>query len=175
MNGESLQREQFKEVLKRWLTGADKLVVLGVGNELRGEDAAGILVARILKRFNGERFEALECGVSVEECLDHAFGKKPSHLLIIDAFPDGGRLMLLDPSDLESRTPVSTHAVPLPLLLEALGKPADMRVKILGVGVESFELGSTVSGELLRIVGEIAGAISEAAALLGLLGPEQEV
>lgn len=169
MDGKGLQLEQFKEILKEWLTGADRLLVLGVGNELRGEDAAGILVARIMKRFNGERFEALECGVSVEECLDHAFEKKPSHLLIVDAFPNGGRLMLLDPSDLESRTPVSTHAIPLPMLLEALGKPADTRVKILGIGVENFGFGSTVSDEYLRIVGEIATAIREAATLQGLL------
>lgn len=168
MEGNGFRCEKVRESLREWLSGAVKLMVLGVGNELRGDDAAGVLVARVLKRFNSERFEAVECGVSIEDCIDYAFEKKPSHLLVVDAFPDGKRLMLLDPPDLVSRTPVSTHAIPLPLLLEALGKPVETSVKVLGVGVENFELGTTISDECLKIVDEIAMAIREAAAFLGL-------
>ncbi len=169
MQDKGFRQELVEHALRGWLAGAEKLIVLGVGNELRGDDAAGLLVARALKRFNGERFEAVECGATVEDCIDHAFGEKPSHLLIVDAFPDGSRLMLLDPADLEPQKPVSTHAIPLPLLLEALGKPMDTSVKILGIGVENFGLGSKVSEECLKSVIKVAEAIREAAAFTGLL------
>ncbi len=162
-------QELIKQALIKWLAEAEKLIVLGVGNELRGDDAAGLLVAGALKLFNSERFEAVECGVSVEDCIDYAFGKKPSHLLIVDAFRDREIMVLLDPSELESQTPVSTHAIPLPLLLEALGKPVETSVKILGIGMENFELGSTISERCLKIVNEAAEAIREAAAFSGLL------
>ncbi|MBO3754388.1 MAG: hydrogenase maturation protease [Candidatus Brockarchaeota archaeon] len=169
MEDKGFRQELIKQALIEWLAGAEKLIVLGVGNELRGDDAAGLLVAGALKLFTSERFEAVECGVSVEDCIDYAFEKKPSHLLIVDAFRDGEIMVLLDPSDLESQTPVSTHAIPLPLLLEALGKPVETSVKILGIGMENFGLGSTISEESLKIINEATEAIREAAAFSGLL------
>jgi len=161
--------EEIRVDLVRWLTGARRFIVLGVGNELRGDDAVGVLVARSLKRFNGERFEAVECGVSLEACVGYALEKRPSHLLIVDAFPDGKRLMLLDLTDLESRTPVSTHAIPLPLLLNAFGQPLEANIKMLGIGVENFKLGTIVSDEYREVAEKVARAIRVAAAALSLL------
>lgn len=172
MQDEGFQQELVEHAVRKWLAGAEKLVVLGVGNELRGDDAAGLLVARVLKHFNSERFKAVECGATIEDCIDYALGEKPSHLLIVDAFPDGNRLILLDLAELEPQTLVSTHAIPLPLLLEALGKPVETSVKILGIGVENFELGSTISEECFKIVSKAAEAIHEAAAFSGLIEGE---
>ncbi|NHV99768.1 MAG: hydrogenase maturation protease [Thaumarchaeota archaeon] len=172
MQDRDSQYKLVENALRGWLAGAEKLIVLGVGNELRGDDAAGLLVARALRVFNSKRFKVVECGATVEDCIDYAFGEKPSHLLIVDVFPDGNRLMLLDPADLKRETPVSTHAIPLPLLLEALGKPVETSVKILGIGVENFELGSTVSQECLKNVSKVAEAIREAAEFTGLLKRE---
>ncbi|MEM2088063.1 MAG: hydrogenase maturation protease [Thermoproteota archaeon] len=169
----SSRYEMVEQALKGWLAGARRLIVLGIGNELRGDDAAGLLVARALKISNSERFKAVECGVSVEDCIDYALGEKPSHLLIVDAFPDGETMVLLDIADLESRMPVSTHAIPLPVLLEAFGKPVETSVKILGIGVENFKLGSTVSKECLKIVRKVSEAIRKAAAFSGLIGGEK--
>lgn len=155
--------------MEEWLAGVEKLMVLGIGNELRGDDAVGVLVARHLKRFNGDRFEAVECGVLLESCIEYAFEKRPSHILITDAFPDGKRLILLDLTDLESRTPVSTHSIPIPLLLGAFEQPAGTSIKILGVGVEHFELGTMVSDEYRAIAEKVASIIHGTAMALGLL------
>jgi hydrogenase 3 maturation protease len=160
--------EKIQTDLGKWLTGARSLIVLGIGNELRGDDAAGLLTARMLKRFNSDRFEAVECGVSIESCINYAFEKKPSHLLIIDAFTHRG-LVLLDPEDLESRIPVSTHTIPLPLLMDALGKPPETSVKILGIGVENFEFGASISKECLKTVEEISRVIIDVASRTGIL------
>ncbi|MEM2929272.1 MAG: hydrogenase maturation protease [Thermoproteota archaeon] len=169
MEDMGLQHELVKRALREWLAGAEKLVVLGVGNELRGDDAAGLLVARALKRFNGERFEAVECGVSIEECIDYAFEGKPSHLLIVDAYAGGLKPVLLDPADLESHTPISTHAIPLPLLIEASGKPVNTSIRVLGIGGEDFKLGSFISTKCLEAACRVAECIIEAAAGFGLL------
>lgn len=169
MGENSFQYEEVRRRLEEWLAGVEKLMVLGVGNELRGDDAVGVLVARSLKRFNGDRFEAVECGVSLEACVDYAFERKPSHLLIVDAFPDGGKLILLDTADLESRTPVSTHRIPLPLLLDAFEQPLEVRIKVLGIGVENFELGAMVSDEYRAVAEKVASIIHEAAMALSLL------
>lgn len=169
MGENNYQYEEVRRRLEEWLAGVAKLMVLGIGNELRGDDAVGVLVARSLKHFNGDRFEAVECGVSLEACVDYAFQKKPSHLLIVDAFPDGGRLILLAPADLESRTPVSTHAIPLPLLLDAFELPSEVSVKVLGIGVENFKLGTIVSDEYREVAERVANIIRVAAAALSLL------
>ncbi|MEM2087450.1 MAG: hydrogenase maturation protease [Thermoproteota archaeon] len=169
MGENSFQYEDVRRRLQEWLAGVEKLMVLGVGNELRGDDAVGILVARSLKRFNGDRFEAVECGVSLEACVDYALEKKPSHLLIVDAFPDRGELALLDPADLESRISVSTHTIPLPLLLDAFEPPSEASVKVLGIGVENFKLGTVVSDEYREVAEKVASIIRVAAAKLSLL------
>lgn len=161
--------EEVRGFLKEWLTGVKLLVVIGIGNELRSDDAAGLLVARILKRFNSEKFEAVECETSIEACMDYAFEKRPSHLLIIDAFRNGGNLTILDPMDLESYVPVSTHEIPIPLLLEAFGKPLETNIKILGIGVEKFDFGREVSNECLKMVDEVVRVIMEAALSSGIL------
>jgi len=155
-------------MLEKWLEGARLFIVLGIGNELRGDDAAGLLTARMLKRFNSDRFEAVECGVSIESCIDYAFEKKPSHLLIIDAFTHRG-LALLDPEDLESHIPVSTHTIPLPLIIDALGKPLETSVKILGIGVENLEFGTSISRECFKTVEEISKVIIDVASRTGIL------
>jgi len=162
----------IKEDLGKWLAGAEKLMILGIGNELRGDDSAGLLVARALKRFNGERFEAVECGGSIEDCISYAFEKRPSHLLIVDAFADGLKIVLLDLADLESRIPVSTHAIPLRLLIEAFGGFTETSIKVLGIGVANFEFGAKISSECLKIVDETVRSIREAAASSGLIGEE---
>ncbi|MEM2940103.1 MAG: hydrogenase maturation protease [Thermoproteota archaeon] len=169
MRGNNLEYEEVKRRLEEWLADVEKLMVLGVGNELRGDDAVGVLVARSLKHFNGDRFEAVECGVSLEACVDYALEKKPSHLLIVDAFPDGGKLVLLDTADLESHTPVSTHAIPLPLLLDVFKPPSEASVKVLGIGVENFKLGTVVSDEYREVAEKVASIIRVAAATLSLL------
>ncbi|MCX8183280.1 MAG: hypothetical protein N3F08_02515, partial [Crenarchaeota archaeon] len=93
MQDKGSQCKLVEKALKEWLAGAGKLIVLGVGNELRSDDAAGLLVARALVLFNSERFKAVECGVSVEDCIDYALEEKPSHMLIVDAFPDGENMV----------------------------------------------------------------------------------
>lgn len=161
--------EEVRGFLKKWLTDVKLLIILGIGNELRSDDAAGLLVARTLKSLNSEKFEAVECEASIEVCIDYALEKRPSHLLIIDAFPNGGRLTILDPTDIESYMPVSTHDIPIPLLLETFGKPLDTSVKILGIGVKKFDFGKEVSSECLKTVNEVVKAILEAALSSGVL------
>ncbi|MEM3711981.1 MAG: hydrogenase maturation protease [Thermoproteota archaeon] len=161
--------EEVRVFLEKWLIDVKRFIILGLGNEFRSDDAAGLLVARTLKRFNSEKFEAVECGVSIETCIDYAFEKRPSHLLIVDAFPDGGRLAILDPADLESHVPTSTHYIPIPLLLEAFGKPLETSIKILGIGVEKFDFGEKVSDECLKKVDEVVKAILKAAVSSGVL------
>ncbi|MBO3799861.1 MAG: hydrogenase maturation protease [Candidatus Brockarchaeota archaeon] len=161
--------EEVRVFLRKWLTGAKLFMILGIGNELRSDDAAGLLVARVLKLFNSEKFEAVECGASIDACIDYAFEKNPSHLLIIDAFPNRGRLAILDPTDLDSYVPASTHDIPIPLFLEAFGKPLETDIKILGIGVEKFDLGEKVSDECLKTVDGVVKAIVEAAVSSGVL------
>lgn len=164
--------EEIRVFLRKWLTGVKLFMVLGIGNEMRSEDAVGLLVARALKLFNSEKFEAVDCGVSIDACIDYAFERNPSHLLIIDAFPNGGRLVIRDPKDLDSYIPASTHSIPIPLLLEVFGKPLETDIKILGIGVEKFDLGGEVSDKCLKTVNEVVKTIIEAAVSSGVLKEE---
>jgi hydrogenase maturation protease len=126
-----------------------KPLVIGLGNALRGDDAAGLEVARIV------RDRAPEADVVLWE-------REPSDLIdlwagapltvVVDAV-DGappGTVHRLDPGggepDTQPRT-ASTHALGLMQVIElarSLGR-MPRRLVLLGVGGETFETGAPLS------------------------------
>ena len=49
----------WQEPLRQWITRQNRVAILGIGNPLRSDDAAGVLVAR---RLAESRFVAGICG-----------------------------------------------------------------------------------------------------------------
>ncbi len=79
------------ETLKKCLDGCRRVAVLGVGSELRGDDAAGVLVVRDLRNLVSERpfsslvFEGFEGANAPENMTGFITSFKPTHILVIDA------------------------------------------------------------------------------------------
>lgn len=140
----------FKEDLEGWLRGCSRLVILGVGNPLRGDDALGI---ELLKKLRGKvprRVKLIDGGVAPENFVGRIRAFKPSHVLIVDAARFGGEpgeARLIMPEQIAGIA-ISTHAMPLYVLAELISEGMDVKVALLGVEPKILDLGDEISPEI---------------------------
>ena len=121
-------------------------VLMGVGNELRGDDAAGIYVARNMRC---KEWQVIVAGQVPEDFTAEIKKIQPDVLVLVDA-----ALMGLSPGEIR-RIPMekipkvafSTHGMPLSFLMEYL---SDYVGKIILIGIEPFqmEFGAKMSDEV---------------------------
>jgi hydrogenase maturation protease len=142
-----------------------RTVVIGIGNRLRGDDAAGVAVAERLS-------ERVPAGVEVVAC-----DEEPSRLM--DAWEGADSVVLVDtvssgapPGTLhrfdagEEAVPArtfrsSTHAIGIPDTVElarALGR-LPRRVRVYGIEAESFATGSELTPAVAAAVDSLAAAV----------------
>jgi len=173
-----LTSEELVEELGRWLEGAERLAVVGLGNELRADDAVGLAVVRALdEELRGLReaekekagpatFEVvtLEGGMAAENVLADLTDPRASHVLFVDAADFGGRpgsFLLLDPSSIRSAT-ISAHRIPVPVIAGLIERTTGAGCRALAIQVETVELGGEMSPEVARGARVAAGAVAKA-------------
>jgi hydrogenase maturation protease len=140
-----------------------RILVLGLGNELYGDDGAGLEAVRRLRDSRpdgsppgetGHEVAFLECGLTGAALLDFVAGYDA--LLIIDTIiredPETGRVHLLDAADIRDLPGPSPHYISIPQTL-ALGRQLGLdmpeKVKIIGIEARSlYRLGEGMSAEM---------------------------
>ena len=139
-------------------------MIIGIGTEISGDDAAGLLAARRLRELG---IEALDYSGEVLGLLDLWEGA--SSVILIDAMRSGrppGSVVVLDARDAPwtgEQLSISTHGLGLFeafSLAELLGRMPSC-VVIYGIEGGSFEPGSPVSPEVLAGVEEVTRRIAQ--------------
>lgn len=153
----------LKTKLKKRLEGAKRITILGVGSELRGDDAAGMLVAGELKRSNVTA--RVLFGETAPENLTGEIKKgKPTHLVIIDSADMGkpaGTVKLIEPDETKGIT-FCTHQLPLAVMTDYLKGEVGCDVVIIGIQPKKIEFGGVVSRQIRTSVKRIAAAVKGA-------------
>ncbi|MGI9659577.1 MAG: hydrogenase maturation protease [Gaiellaceae bacterium] len=142
-------------------------LVVGIGNDWRRDDGAGLAVARGLDKEAGSRALVLEQNGDLNALLDALEGVDLA--LIVDSTSSSaepGSIRRLDPSvdDLTDALPrTSSHALGLAEALE-LARTLDRlpgRVVVYGIEGESFAVGSGLSPSVASAVAAVVAAIRE--------------
>jgi len=136
-----------------------KVVVLGIGNELRGDDAAGILFVKTLSK-TSKRYKCYNCGTAPENFIGLIEKEKPNILLLVDAADfEGtpGSALITDPKSAVGI--VSTHSVPLSIMTEILEK-SGIECILIGIKPKSTQFGEKMSAEVRNKVKEIVDVLS---------------
>lgn len=87
-------------ILRKRLDDAKKIAVLGIGSELRADDAAGLLVAKQIRMSfpQSQRVKIFLGHTAPENLISQIKKFKPLHLIIIDALDmakrPGGQVLL---------------------------------------------------------------------------------
>ena len=129
---------------------AQPLVIVGVGNPMRGDDGFGPALA---ERLAGQGFNAtvINAETAPENYLGRIASLRPAAVLIVDAVNFGGRpgeLRLIDPKDVV-HTGESTHAASLALIEQFLSDSCeDTRTVVLAVQPKSIGFGQEMSKEV---------------------------
>jgi hydrogenase maturation protease len=121
------------------------LLVLGIGNPLRGDDAIGHMLAEALEPLNGQIFQAHAVGTAVENAMGWIREASGGTVLLVDAVFDEmlaeGSWALYPPDQVDSICH-TTHAIPLSLLISYWQEEVPgLRVYFLGVSIRNNIMG----------------------------------
>ncbi|MDP3788862.1 MAG: hydrogenase maturation peptidase HycI [Candidatus Omnitrophota bacterium] len=172
-NKKSPMAENLKKELKNRLSGASKVAVLGIGSQLKGDDAGGILVTGILQESlplkadqplagPGKADIGIFIGGTAPENITSEIKRfGPSHIIIIDAADMGakpGEIKLIDPENIGGIS-FSTHNLPATMLIEYLKQFLKCEVVIIGIQPKSVEFGKEPSAEMKTAAETVAALI----------------
>ncbi|HEX2905276.1 MAG TPA: hydrogenase maturation peptidase HycI [Phototrophicaceae bacterium] len=151
--------------LNQALTKPDRRVaVVGVGSELYGDDAAGVLVARRLKTMLTGREDVLiiEGGIAPENCTGALRRFAPNAVIFVDAAE-----MNLPPGEIRwlawdeiAGVSASTHSLPLSVLADYVAAELQCEVYLIGIqpALMAFDapVSSPVTGAVDQVVSQLA-------------------
>lgn len=139
--------------LQNRINGYTKLVIIGIGNEMNGDDAAGMFIAKELqKTLKDPKVEIFLGGATPENLTGPIKKTSPSHILIIDAADFGakpGEIKILDKDQIEGAG-FSTHSFPLSVFVDYLKQETGAVVILLGIQPKSMKPGEEISAEVLE-------------------------
>jgi len=157
----------FKQTLSNLQTKNDppRIAVLGIGHELCGDDAAGIMLARILND-NAENCEgllALETGPAPENFTGTVRRFEPDLVLLVDAAQMNatpGEVRWLNWQNLGGIS-ASTHTMPLDIIVAYLTAELDCQAGFLGIQPVGNLVGAPLSDEVQQAIDETAQSLLE--------------
>ena len=142
-----------------------RVAILGIGNCLRCDDAAGVLAARALikQAASRENILILEAGPAPENSTGRLREFAPDLVIFLDAAQMGlppGAIRWIPDESIDGMS-ASTHGLPLPILARYLSLDLRCQVVMLGIQAASNEVGECVSPEVLQAVDEVVHGLVE--------------
>jgi hydrogenase 3 maturation protease len=165
----------WTDTLKQTLTrlqhskeGQLRVAVAGIGHELRGDDAAGLEVARRLRSFAHSNLFIIEAGHAPENHTGLLRRFSPDLILLVDTAQLNeapGTIRWL-PWQETSGISASTHTMPPYMLARFLTAELNCEIALIGIQPDHTFLHSSLS----PVVEEAAGHIAQT--MLAILMPE---
>lgn len=157
--------------LKARLKGAKRIALLGIGSELRADDAAGMLVAKYVEK-NAQRptphglrkslLRVFYGETAPENLTGEIIRYKPTHIIVVDSADlkeRPGSVLLLESGDLDQGISFSTHKLPARVMMDYFVKSLKCRIIFIGIQPKSIVFGKAMSKEARASVKEVSNAI----------------
>lgn len=145
----------FESQLCDFLKDFEKLIVLGVGNELKCDDGVGPFIIKRLKEQGIEDKNRL-LFINAETVPENFTGKirkeNPTHLIIVDACLMGGKpgdMKIVDKHDF-ANIGISTHSMSLSFFVRYLEKDTDFKIIFIGIEPESMDYSEELTENVER-------------------------
>ncbi|MFC1551501.1 hydrogenase 3 maturation endopeptidase HyCI [Candidatus Latescibacterota bacterium] len=141
----------------------ENVVIVTLGNDLRGDDGAGILFGNFLSGSNISRkspLQIIEAGDTPENYTAVIASMHPDMIIITDAMEFGGKPgdIMLAEGDRLAKESSSTHGS-LRLFVDFLENTTSANIRILGFQPKSTSLGEDISPEVYESVKKAADMI----------------
>lgn len=151
-------------LLKNKFGQSARIAVLGIGSELRSDDAAGIVVCRLLKEARSKRLGIFEGGTAPENITGELIRFKPDELILVDGAHFSGKpgeIRVLEPDTLDA-VDFSTHTLPPKIIVDYLNRSISCRLTIVGIQPKSLEVCGKMTREVSRSCKELARVLKKA-------------
>jgi hydrogenase 3 maturation protease len=160
--------KNLKTTLKQKLLKAEKVALLGVGSELRGDDMAGLVIAEELQKFSKSAVKNLKfrvfIGATAPENLTAEIKRfQPTHLIIIDSSDlekKAGTISFIKPEDVGGYS-FFTHKLPLKIMIDYLLASISCKIIVIGIQPKGLDFDSQPSKEMKKAAKDIVAAFKE--------------
>ncbi|MEM1660302.1 MAG: hydrogenase 3 maturation endopeptidase HyCI [Candidatus Bathyarchaeia archaeon] len=155
-------KNDLKEKLRKWLIGAERVVVAGIGNPIRMDDAVGIRIIQSLRGKVSSKVFLIECETVPESYIDKIEAFNPTHILLVDAALLGlnpGESKFVELSALHFYPAFSTHMLPLRIFCEYLTKTTGAKIGLLLIQPKIADFGEELSPEVSLACERIANLL----------------
>ncbi len=132
-----------------------KVVILGIGNPFKGDDAVGIAFVDKIENLNN--FDCINTGLFPENYTGEIISKKPDTLLIVDAVNINGNpgdVALLQPEQLNDKN-FDSHRTSISLFVKYLKNFIDDNIYILGIQPKIISFGNQLSEEVKESINNL--------------------
>ncbi|UCC57724.1 MAG: hydrogenase 3 maturation endopeptidase HyCI [Candidatus Bathyarchaeum sp.] len=145
------QKDDIESSLKEWFSGAERVVVAGIGNPFRKDDFVGVKIVRNLQNRVSSSVYLIEGETVPESFIDPITKFNPTHILLIDAGLlnlKSGSSRLVDPSELTNYTAISTHLLPLRVFCDYLKETTNAKISLLVIQPKDTSFGEGLTPKL---------------------------
>lgn len=154
----------LEQELKIFAEEYSKIIFLCIGNDMRGDDGVGPLIARNLIKLFKPQPEILV--INAETVPENYTGlirkEKPSHIIFVDAVEmkmNPGLIKLVKSYEIADYN-ISTHAMPLSFMIKYLESFTDAKILLIGIQPKNMEMSNTISEEVKTGVEELTRIIN---------------
>ena len=141
-----------------------RVALVGIGNELNGDDGAGVMVARLVGISDVQmNWLVIDAGPAPESFTGPLRKFQPDLVVFIDAAEMGepaGMTALLEWQAMDGLS-ASTHSLPPTVLAKYLIHELGCQIAMIGIQPQQLELGRPLSPAVQKTVLEVAGYLSE--------------
>ncbi|HVP93396.1 MAG TPA: hydrogenase 3 maturation endopeptidase HyCI [Acidobacteriota bacterium] len=159
------EKHDVKKELGKWLSGAERVVIAGIGNPIRMDDYVGVKIVQDLSDKVSDRVMLIECETVPESYMQQITDFNPTHILLIDAAILGlkpGESRLIKPEQLTSVPAFSTHMLPLRMFCEYITKTIKAEIVLLLIEPKKTDFGEELSSEIEASAERITYALLDA-------------
>lgn len=141
----------FSKKLEKWLEKSEKIVIAGIGNPIRKDDAIGVKIIQELRNKVPSRVILYECETIPESFIQPIIEVHPSHVLLIDVAymkTKPGEIRLVNPENILNYSPITSHTLPLRVFCEFLTKMTKAKIGLLLIEPKDTQFGEEISLEV---------------------------
>ena len=153
--------------LRRRLGGTHRIAVVGIGDELSRADRLGMIAAREIDRQGIPGVRVFFAGTVPENITGPLRKYRPDHVLFLDAAEmeeRPGTIARIEPGQVRAGL-LSTHALPLPVVMEYIERDIGAPVTLLGIQPGSSGAEKSLTGNdrayLMENLRQLSGVLRD--------------
>ncbi|MHA1950375.1 MAG: hydrogenase maturation protease [Candidatus Thorarchaeota archaeon] len=142
----------FEEELKDFIAGAEKIAVLGIGNDLRTDDGLGLFIIDNLE-IDDPRIMIENMGSVPEGFAKNLASFGAERVIMVDAadmLKPPGHIELITKDRIGGIT-ISTHNMPLSFLMMYLDQETGGKSLLIGIQPKSIQFGEGLTPEIQKV------------------------